>query len=58
MPDQKWDRVIEPKKGWFSLDLAELARHKDLLFLFFKRDVISVYKQTVLGPVWFLFSQS
>ena len=53
MPDQKWDRVIEPKKGWFSLDLAELARHKDLLFLFFKRDVISVYKQTVLGPVWF-----
>lgn len=53
MSNQKWDRVIQPKKGWFSLDIGELFRHKDLLFLFFKRDVIAVYKQTVLGPIWF-----
>ena len=53
MSNQKWVRVIQPKKGWFSLDLGELIRHKDLLFLFFKRDVIAVYKQTVLGPIWF-----
>ena len=53
MSNQKWDRVIQPKKGWFSLDVGELFRHKDLLFLFFKRDVIAVYKQTVLGPIWF-----
>jgi lipopolysaccharide transport system permease protein len=53
MSNQSWDRIIEPKKSWFSLDLRELIKHKDLLFLFFKRDVVSVYKQTILGPVWF-----
>ena len=53
MSNQKWDRVIQPKKGWFSLDIGELFKHKDLLFLLFKRDVIAVYKQTVLGPIWF-----
>ncbi len=53
MDKQHWDRVIEPKKRWLNLELAELLKHKDLLFLLFKRDVISVYKQTVLGPIWF-----
>lgn len=44
--------VIKPKSGWFDLNLKELARYKDLIFLFVKRNFVSLYKQTVLGPAW------
>jgi lipopolysaccharide transport system permease protein len=45
---------ITPKKGLFELNLKELWHYKDLLYLFVKRDIITVYKQTVLGPLWYL----
>ena len=45
--------VITPKKHLFDVDLKELWDYKDLLFLFVRRDFVSVYKQTVLGPIWF-----
>lgn len=48
-----WDKVIEPKKSLFDLRLKELWRYRDLLGLFVKRDFVSFYKQTVLGPLWF-----
>ncbi|HWY33713.1 MAG TPA: ABC transporter permease, partial [Nitrosopumilaceae archaeon] len=51
--DNHWDTVILPKSSIFNLRLKELFRYKDLLFLFVKRDIVSTYKQTVLGPVWF-----
>lgn len=44
--------VIRPKSGWFDLHLGELAHYKDLIFLFVKRNFVSMYKQTVLGPAW------
>ena len=44
--------VIRPKSGWFDLNLRELAGYKDLIFLFVKRNFVSLYKQTVLGPAW------
>lgn len=44
--------VIKPKTGWFDLPIRELLRYKDLIFLFVKRNFISLYKQTVLGPAW------
>ena len=44
--------VIRPKTGWFDLHLRELTHYKDLVFLFVKRNFISMYKQTVLGPAW------
>ena len=44
--------VIRPKSGWFDLHLGEIAHYKDLIFLFVKRDFVSLYKQTVLGPAW------
>lgn len=53
MKDKDWDIVITPEKKWFDLELKELFKGKDLLFLLFKRDVVSVYKQTLLGPLWF-----
>ena len=44
--------VIRPRSGWFDLNLRELAGYKDLVFLFVKRNFVSLYKQTVLGPAW------
>jgi lipopolysaccharide transport system permease protein len=51
---EQWDSIIGPQKGKFSLNLKEVWRYKDLLMLFVKKDIITVYKQTVLGPIWFL----
>ena len=48
-----WDKVIEPKKSLFNLRLKELWHYRDLLVLFVKRDFVSFYKQTILGPLWF-----
>jgi lipopolysaccharide transport system permease protein len=45
--------LIKPKRTLWELDLKEIWRYRDLLFLLVKRDFISVYKQTILGPVWF-----
>ena len=50
---ENWDIVITPDKKWFDLQLGEIYRYRDLLMLFVKRDVVSFYKQTVLGPVWY-----
>ncbi|MEO6176110.1 MAG: ABC transporter permease [Flavobacterium circumlabens] len=49
-----WLFEITPKNNFFSLNLKEVWQYRDLLFLFVKRDVITVYKQTVLGPLWYL----
>jgi lipopolysaccharide transport system permease protein len=52
-PAPTWDLVIEPKSGWFDLHLADLWRYRDLLGMFVRRDFVAVYKQTILGPLWF-----
>ncbi|WP_158727914.1 MULTISPECIES: ABC transporter permease [unclassified Flavobacterium] len=48
-----WLFEITPKNKFFSLNLAEVWQYRDLLFLFVKRDIVTVYKQTVLGPLWY-----
>lgn len=48
----KYDVVIEPKTGWFDLDLEGLWKYRDLILLFVKRNFIAQYKQTILGPAW------
>ncbi|MEY4572451.1 MAG: hypothetical protein RLZ10_1690, partial [Bacteroidota bacterium] len=45
--------VIKPKRSLWDVNLRELWQYRDLLMLLVKRDFISVYKQTILGPVWF-----
>ena len=50
--NKKFETVIEPKNGWFDLHLKELLQYKDLILLFVKRNFVSMYKQTVLGPLW------
>ncbi len=50
---EEWLFEITSEKSLFSLNLKEVWRYRDLLLLFVKRDVITVYKQTVLGPLWY-----
>ena len=51
---QAWTTVIKPKDKLWSVDLKELWRYRDLASLFVKRNIITQYKQTVLGPLWFI----
>ena len=51
---EHWDTVIEPKDKLLSVDFKELWRYRDLTSLFVKRNIITQYKQTILGPVWFV----
>jgi lipopolysaccharide transport system permease protein len=46
--------VIRPKTGWFDLHLTDLWRYRDLVMLFVRRDFVAQYKQTILGPLWFI----
>lgn len=49
-----WYEEIKPKSSLWSIDLKELWRYRDLLLLFVRRDFVAVYKQTILGPLWFV----
>lgn len=51
-PDS-WLYEISSKKKAFSLNLKEVWQYRDLLILFVRRDIVTVYKQTILGPLWF-----
>jgi lipopolysaccharide transport system permease protein len=50
---KEWDLVIEPQSSLFDLHLKDVWRYRDLLWLLVKRDFVSFYKQTILGPLWF-----
>lgn len=50
--EEHWDQVIEPKAKLLDLNLREVWRYRDLLWLFVKRDFVAQYKQTILGPLW------
>lgn len=51
---EHWDIVIQPDKKLFSLDLQEVWRYRDLLVMYVKRDIVTMYKQTILGPLWYI----
>jgi lipopolysaccharide transport system permease protein len=51
---EDWDAVIESKQSFLNINFKELWNYRDLLMLFVKRDVVTVYKQTILGPLWYL----
>ena len=54
LDDENWSMVIEPHRHLFDLKLGDLWRYKDLVMLFVRRDFVSVYKQTILGPLWYI----
>ena len=51
---ESWDYEIKPQTSLLQLNLKDLWRYRDLLRMFVKRDVVTVYKQTILGPIWFV----
>lgn len=53
MQETAWTAQIKPKDSLFSVDLREIWRYRDLMMLFVKRNIITQYKQTILGPLWF-----
>lgn len=55
-PQQKWTETIEDSHSLFDLKLKEVWRYKDLIYMFVKRDFISSFKQTILGPIWFFIN--
>jgi lipopolysaccharide transport system permease protein len=53
LQEEHWDHVIESRTSLLDLRLKEVWYYRDLLFLFVRRDFVTVYKQTILGPLWF-----
>ena len=54
MQQEKWDIEIKPKEKLLSVDFKELWRYRDLCSLFVRRNIVVQYKQTILGPLWYL----
>ena len=53
---EEYTTHIKSRTGWFDVDLKELYRYKDLIWLFFRRNYTTVYKQTILGPLWLILN--
>jgi lipopolysaccharide transport system permease protein len=51
--NEKWDMVLNSNTHWWDLQLQDVWHYRDLLWMFVRRDFVSVYKQTILGPLWF-----
>lgn len=49
-----WDYVIQPKRRWLDVDLRAIWAYRDLAFMYVKRNFVTMYKQTILGPLWFV----
>jgi len=56
MSEEKWSLIITPKRKLLDLRIRELIRYWDLIFLFVKRDFTTQFKQTILGPLWFVIN--
>lgn len=50
---QKWREVLTAKNNILSINIKEIWDYRDLLFILMRRDILAVYKQTILGPLWF-----
>jgi lipopolysaccharide transport system permease protein len=51
---ENWSMVMRPKKSLFEVNLMELWQYRDLITMFVKRDFVAKFKQTILGPLWFI----
>ena len=53
---ENWTTIIKPNSGLLEIDFNELIHYKDLWMMFVKRDIVTQYKQTILGPLWFFIN--
>ena len=51
---ESWDVIIEPVHGWFNINIKEIFHYWNLILLLVKRDFVIYYKQTILGPLWYI----
>ena len=51
---ESWTQEIKPRKKLFDIDLKGIWRYRDLYYMYVRRDIVTVYKQTILGPLWYL----
>ena len=51
---ENWSTIIKPKTSLLTLNLGDLWKYRDLIRMFVKRDFVTFYKQTILGPLWFI----
>ena len=51
---ESWDVVIKPVHGWFNINFKEIVQYWGLILLFVRRDFVVFYKQTILGPLWYI----
>ena len=49
---EEWSQIIRPKNKWYDINLKEIWDYRDLVLIFVRRDIVSTYKQTVMGPLW------
>ena len=54
LDNQEWSLIIQPKRAWWDLQLREVWHYRDLIAMFVRRDFVSRYKQTILGPLWLI----
>jgi len=52
--NENWSLIIRPKRKLLEIPIREIIRYRDLVFLFTKRDFVTQYKQTILGPIWYI----
>lgn len=53
LQNQKWDLVISSRKRYFHIPIRDVWFYKDLILMLIKREIVVLYKQTILGPLWF-----
>ena len=51
--EERWSDIITPNQSVFQLNVREIWQYRDLLFIWMRRDILSIYSQTILGPLWF-----
>lgn len=56
MQNDGWTTIIKPQTAWFEINIKELLKYKDLIIMFVKRDFKTLYKQTILGPLWIIIN--
>lgn len=54
--EENWSLVIRPQSKWWDFRLKEIWEYRDLIRIFVRRDIVSIYKQTILGPLWFFLA--
>ena len=54
MSKKNWNLIISSKSKWINFNLNEIFSYKDLIYLMVKRDFVIFYKQTILGPLWYI----